>query len=217
MNPSHELQEALDRCPLVAILRGVQPEQALEVGTALVEVGFTIIEVPMNSPSPLKSIRYLSALSDRALIGAGTVTRAGQAQRVRDAGGRLAVSPHTDPVLIQSCKEAGLIAVPGFLTPSEALQALAAGADALKLFPCEIASPSMLGALAQVLPKGIPILAVGGISSTNLHEYGLKGASGFEIGGALYRPDRSMGEILRRARQLLACVEHFPGSAGNGR
>ncbi len=144
----------------------------------------------MNSPSPLKSTRNLSALSDRALIGAGTLTRAGQAQRVVDAGGRLAVSPHIDPDLIQSCREAGLITVAGFVTASEALQALSAGADALKLFPCGIAPPSMLGALAQVLPTGIPILTVGGISSTNLREYELRGASGFGIGSALYRPDR---------------------------
>ncbi|MBX6373903.1 MAG: 2-dehydro-3-deoxy-6-phosphogalactonate aldolase, partial [Acetobacteraceae bacterium] len=156
--------EWLARCPLVAILRGLRPEEAEAVGEALVTAGIAILEVPLNSPEPFESIRRFAArFGERALVGAGTVTRVEEVAEVARAGGRLMVTPHADPALVRAAKAADLIAVPGFFTPGEAFAQLFAGADALKLFPAEAASPAVLKALLAVLPKGTPVLPVGGI------------------------------------------------------
>jgi 2-dehydro-3-deoxyphosphogalactonate aldolase len=195
----------LARCPLVAILRGIRPEEAEPVGEALLETGFSILEVPLNSPEPIESVRRLAArFGDSALIGAGTVTRAEEVAAVAGAGGRLMVTPHADPALVRAAKSAGLIAVPGFFTPGEAFAQIHAGADALKLFPAEAASPAVLRALLAVLPQGTPVLPVGGIGADNLAAWRQAGAAGFGLGSALYRPGMTPAEVAARARNLLA-------------
>jgi len=201
------LGDWLARCPLVAILRGLRPEEAEGVGEALLEAGLVVLEVPLNSPEPIESIRRLAArLGDRALVGAGTVTGAEQVARVAAAGGRLMVTPHCDPALVRAAKAAGLIAVPGFFTPGEAFALLHAGADALKLFPAEAASPAVLRALLAVLPKGTPVLPVGGIGAGNLGPWRAAGAAGFGVGSSLYRPGDAPAVVAERARGLRAAL-----------
>lgn len=195
----------LARCPLVAILRGIRPDEAEPVGEALLGAGFAILEVPLNSPEPIESIRRLAArFGDRALIGAGTVTHAEEVAAVAGAGGRLMVTPHADAALVRAAKSAGLIAVPGFFTPGEAFAQIHAGADALKLFPAEAASPAVLKALLAVLPKGVPVLPVGGIGPDNLAAWREAGAAGFGLGSSLYRPGAAPAKVAARARNLLA-------------
>ena len=153
---SQELQSWLARCPLVAILRGIRPDEAETVGEALIGAGFAIIEVPLNSPAAFDSIGRLSAsLGAKALIGAGTVLDPADVARVKDAGGRLIVMPHGDPVVIKAAKAAGMLCIPGVATPTEAFAALAAGADALKLFPAETLPPAAVKAWLAVLPKPV--------------------------------------------------------------
>ena len=159
----------LDACPVVAILRGVTPEEVEPIGAALIAAGLAIIEVPLNSPKPLESIRRLhAAFGERALIGAGTVTAEDEVAAVARAGARLMVTPHCDPQLVLAARSRGLIACPGFFTPAEAFALLAAGADALKLFPAEAASPAVVKALLAVLPKGTAILPVGGMAAETI-------------------------------------------------
>jgi len=199
--------EWLARCPLVAILRGLRPEEAEAVGEALVTAGIAILEVPLNSPEPFESIRRFAArFGERALVGAGTVTRVEEVAEVARAGGRLMVTPHADPALVRAAKAADLIAVPGFFTPGEAFAQLFAGADALKLFPAEAASPAVLKALLAVLPKGTPVLPVGGIGAGNLAAWQAAGAAGFGIGSALYRPGDTPAQVGERARILRAAL-----------
>lgn len=185
--------------PLIAILRGVRTQEALAIGKALVEIGFEIIEVPLNSPAPLATIETLAAeLGERALIGAGTVTRVSEVTDVQAAGGRLIVSPHCDAAIIQSARRAEMACVPGFLTPSEALTALAAGPDALKLFPADVAPPQLLQTLLAVLPATTRVLPVGGITPQQIEAYRAAGAAGFGLGSALYRPGMTADEVRRR-------------------
>lgn len=201
------LKEWLARCPLVAILRGVRPEEVEAVGEALVGVGITIIEVPLNSPEPLESIRRLSArLGDTALVGAGTVLDPADCARIAAAGGRLVVTPHADPEVVRAAKAAAMIAVPGFFTPAEAFALLKAGADGLKLFPAEAASPAVVKALLAVLPQGTPILPVGGIEAGNMAPWRAAGAAGFGIGSAVYRPGDMPEVVAGKARGLVAAV-----------
>ncbi len=199
----------LARCPLVAILRGITPEEAVPVAAALLEAGFAILEVPLNSPQPFDSIRRMAAFcGDRALVGAGTVTRVEDVAALAGAGGRLMVTPHADPTLVRAAKAAGLLAVPGFFTPGEAFAQLAAGADALKLFPAEAASPVMLKALLAVFPKGTAVLPVGGMGEATIPAWQAAGAAGFGIGSSLYKPGDgadlvgSRGKALRKALGL---------------
>ena len=199
--------EWLARCPLIAILRGIRPEEAETIGGALLEAGFAILEVPLNSPEPIESIRRLAErFGDRALIGAGTVTRAEEVAAVAGAGGKLMVTPHADPALVRAAKSAGLIAVPGFFTPGEAFAQIHAGADALKLFPAEAASPAVLKGLLAVLPKGTPVLPVGGIGADSLAAWRAAGAAGFGVGSSLYRPGDAQAQVAERARNLLAAL-----------
>jgi 2-dehydro-3-deoxyphosphogalactonate aldolase len=191
----------LDQCPLVAIIRGVTPGEAEAIGDALIEGGIRIIEVPLNSPDPLASIeRLANKFGDRALVGAGTVLRAEAVARVRDAGGRIIVSPDTNIDVIAATASAGLVASPGYFTPSEAFAAIRAGATALKLFPAEAASPAVLKAQLAVIPREVPILAVGGIKPDNMRPWLDAGASGFGLGGGLYQPSQSPEETLAKAR-----------------
>jgi 2-dehydro-3-deoxyphosphogalactonate aldolase len=202
-----EVPGFLERMPLVAILRGISPLHAPSVGAALIDAGFLIVEVPLNSPEPFTSIEGLARRFGRdALIGAGTVLEPGQVDRVRDAGGRLVVMPHADAEVVVRAKSLGLGCVPGFATPTEAFRMIAAGADALKLFPAEGASTQVLKSMRAVLPREFPILPVGGISQENLGTWWKAGARGFGIGSALYRPGDDPGVVAERARALVAAV-----------
>jgi len=194
------LEEAIDACPLIAILRGIRPHEAVAIGRALVDVGFTCLEVPLNSPEdPLASIYHLSqALKGKALVGAGTVLQHQQVVEVAKAGGRLIISPHTDPNIIHAAKHKGLHCIPGFNTPTEAFNAIEAGADALKFFPAT--SPSGLKAMMTILPKEIAIFPVGGINVDTMKEYKQAGASGFGLGTTLYQPGDSAEKVAQSAR-----------------
>ena len=195
------LHSYLDQCPLVAIIRGVTPAEAAAIGDALYEAGIRIIEVPLNSPDPLASIEKLAAkFSDRVLVGAGTVLKAEDVGRVRDVGGRIIVSPDTNPDVIAAAAAADLVSSPGYFTPSEAFAAIRAGATALKLFPAEGASPAMLKAQLAVIPRDVPVLAVGGIKPDNMRPWLDAGASGFGLGGGLYQSGQSPEDTLTKAR-----------------
>ncbi|KGB53152.1 KDPG and KHG aldolase [Sphingopyxis sp. LC81] len=195
-----DFASALEQCPLVAILRGIRPEEAAAAGEVLVDSGFTLIEVPLNSPDPLRSINILAgAVGDRAVVGAGTVLSCSQVTDVAAAGGRLIVSPNTDAAVIAATVEAGLASIPGFLTPSEAFAAHAAGATALKYFPAEASSPPILKALKTVLPSDVPVIVTGGITPDKLALWRASGATGFGLGGALYRPGIALGDLKRHA------------------
>lgn len=190
--------------PLVAILRGLTPQEAPAIGAALAEAGFRILEVPLNSPQPLQSIELLArALGDRCLVGAGTVLTPGQVQDVASAGGRLIVMPHADTEVIASAHAMGLRCTPGVATPTEAFAALRAGADALKLFPAEQLPPPVLKAWRSVLPPGTALLPVGGITPERMAVYRQAGAAGFGIGSALYAPGTDAAEVGRRARAFI--------------
>ena len=197
----------LRECPLVAILRGIAPHEAEAMGDALVAAGIRLIEVPLNSPAPLASIEALAMrLGDRAMIGAGTVTASAELVAVRDAGGRLIVSPNADEEVIVETVQAGLVSLPGFFTASEAFTALRAGAHALKLFPAEGAQPAMLKALRAVLPLETPVLPVGGITPELLSLWLEAGAAGFGLGSALYRKGDSAAEVGKRADRFVAAL-----------
>ena len=201
----------LKRWPLVAILRGIKPGEALDVGTMLVEVGFTIIEVPLNSPEPYASIvRLAKRLGDKALVGAGTVTDWEQVTKVADAGGKVIVMPHADERVVEAARRRSLFVVPGFATPTEAFRMIDAGADAIKLFPAEANPPKVLKALRAVLPKDLQILPVGGITPQNLNEYWLAGADGFGLGSALYKPGMTMEQIQQSAADFRSALNGLP-------
>lgn len=190
--------------PLVAILRGVEPDEVIAIGRALIDVGFSAIEVPLNSPEPLRSIAALAeAFGQRALIGAGTVVDADEVRRVAGAGGRLIVMPHGDPAVIRAAKAAGLWCIPGVATPTEALRALAAGADALKLFPAEALPPPVVKAWRAVLPRAVRLLPVGGITPEVLAAYLAAGANGFGLGSALYRTGLGPDTVAHRAKTFV--------------
>ena len=207
MTVSADFRQALETCPLIAILRGVRPQDVEAIGHALVEAGFCIIEVPLNSPDPLSSIEALAKhLGDRALVGAGTVLTPAQVDSVRDAGGRLIVSPNSDPEVIARTVHAGVLSLPGFMTPGEAFGALAAGAHALKLFPADVAGPRMLKALQAVLPSEVPVLAVGGVDVSAVPAWLAAGAAGLGLGSALYRSGMAVDLVARNAREFVSAI-----------
>ncbi|MGL4314676.1 MAG: 2-dehydro-3-deoxy-6-phosphogalactonate aldolase [Sphingomonas sp.] len=196
---------AFARCPLVAILRGVKPDEVVAIGEALVAAGFTLIEVPLNSPDPLDSIaRLATALAGRALVGAGTVLKPAQVDHVAAAGGAMVVSPNSDAGVIAATAAAGMVSLPGCATPTEAFCALDAGATALKLFPAEASSPAALKAMRAVLPPATRLLPVGGITPDAMAGWRAAGAAGFGLGGALYAPGRNAAEVRERAGQFRA-------------
>lgn len=205
MSAKQVLHRYLDQCPLVAILRGVTPQDVESIGDAVCEGGIRIIEVPLNSPDPLKSIELLARkFGESMLVGAGTVLTVDDVRRVRDAGGRIIVSPDTNSEVIAASAEQDLVSSPGYFTPSEAFAALRAGAHTLKLFPAEGGSPSMLKAHLAVLPRDIPVMAVGGIKPDNMRPWLDAGATGFGLGSGLYKPGQSAKETLVKARAYVA-------------
>ena len=205
--PLRTFADWLAPCPLVAILRGVKPSEVVEVAVALRDEGFRIIEVPLNSPDPLASIALLSGrFADSLLIGAGTVLQPDPAAQVADAGCRLVVMPHADTAVIRAAREAGMLAVPGFATPTEAFAALQAGADGLKLFPAEAFAPNALKAMRAVLPRDVPILPVGSVAPAGLQPWWQAGASGFGLGSALYRAGDSAKTVAMNARAFMTAV-----------
>ena len=200
-------QPHFSACPLVAIIRGVRPDEAAAIGDALFDAGIRIIEVPLNSPEPLRSIAALAQrLGDRALVGAGTVLEARQVADVRSAGGHLVVSPNTDPRVIGATVAAGLVSCPGYFTPTEAFTAIAAGAHALKLFPAEAATPALLKAQRAVLPRDLPILIVGSVKPEGMAEWRDAGADGFGLGSGVFRPGDSAAQVLEKARSYVAAL-----------
>ena len=195
------LSRWLEHLPLVAILRGLHPDEAAAIGHALADAGFRVLEVPLNSPQPFESIRRLAdALGDPYLVGAGTVMTPAQVDEVAAAGGRLIVMPHADTAVIRAAKQAGMVCVPGVATPTEAFAALAAGADGLKLFPADQVTHAGLKAWRGVLPNTVPVLPVGGIAPDTMAPWLAAGAQGFGIGSALYAPGVDVDEVARRAQ-----------------
>lgn len=194
------LSDYLSSMPLIAILRGIQPEQALAVGEILLESGFKVIEVPLNSPQPFESIELLAKnFADTALIGAGTVMTVDDVTQVKNAGGGLIVMPHWDENLVTAARRQGLISTPGVATPSEGFAALRAQADGLKLFPAEMLPPKVVKAWRAVFSADTLLLPVGGINVDNMVDYWQAGASGFGLGSALFKADMPLAEIKRNA------------------
>lgn len=199
------LDTYLKDLPLIAILRGVTPDEIVPVGRALYDAGFRVIEIPLNSPQPFESIRRLTAeLGESCLIGAGTVLTEAQVAEVEAAGGRLIVSPNANLAVIRASKAAGLVSAPGVATPSEGFAALDAGADSLKLFPAEQLGPAVVKAWRAVFPKELALLPVGGITPDNMGPYVAAGANGFGLGSALYKPGLTAAQVSANAQAFAA-------------
>jgi 2-dehydro-3-deoxyphosphogalactonate aldolase len=195
------LKNYFNNFPFIAITRGLRPEEAISCCSVLNDTGFTIIENPLNSPDPYRTINILAnKFSDHVLVGAGTVLTVEQVARVRDAGGTLIISPNCDPAVIKATKEYGLLSIPGVSTPTEALSAIKAGADALKLFPAEILPPAALKAMKAILPPETMLIPVGSIDENNWQAYRTVGAAAFGLGSSLYKPGISLTSLKERAR-----------------
>jgi len=201
-------REAMRLLPLVAILRGLKPEEAPAIGEVLVEAGFRLIEVPLNSPQPLDSIAALRQRFPDAVIGAGTVLTAAEVRDVASAGGELVVAPNFDRDVVEETVRLGLASLPGVMTPTEAFAALKAGAHGLKLFPAELASPAVVKAFLAVLPKGTPLIPVGGIGADNMTAWRAAGAAGFGLGSSLYKPGDDAATVKAKAAAILAAWDN---------
>jgi 2-dehydro-3-deoxyphosphogalactonate aldolase len=196
------------RREIIAILRGVTPAEAVDVCTLLVETGITLIEVPLNSPEPLKSISAAAkALAGRAEIGAGTVLTTAEAEQVKAAGGMFVVSPDANEDVIRKTRELGMASYPGVLSPTEAFRAIRAGATGLKFFPAEVLGSKGLKAMKAVLPKDLPVYAVGGANPDNFREYFEAGCAGFGLGSYIFKPGMSLATIGERARAAVAAYD----------
>ncbi len=204
MTPVEKFAHCFRQLPLVAILRGLTPEEAPAVGEALVSAGFGLLEVPLNSPRPLDSIALLAQQHPQTLVGAGTVLTAAQVREVFAAGGQLVVAPNFSAEVVAEAVRLGMVCLPGILTPTEAFAALAAGAHGLKLFPAELASPAALKALLAVLPQGTKMLPVGGVTPHNMAHWRAAGAHGFGIGSALYKPGKAASAVAQSATEFIA-------------
>ena len=205
------LRDYLTPLPLIAVLRGIAPEEIPAVGGALFDAGFRVLEVPLNSPRPFESIRLLArTCGDRCLIGAGTVIDTAGVPRVRDAGGKLIVMPHADTAVVEEAKGLGLVCVPGVATVTEAFAVLAAGADGLKMFPAEALPPAALKAWRAVLPRDALVFAVGGIKPDNMAPYWAAGASGFGTGSNLYAPGADPAAVRKSAAAYAAAFHALP-------
>jgi len=203
-----DLTTAFATNPLIAILRGLRPENALPVSDTLISAGFRIIEVPLNSPDPLDSIHQIAErYGAQAIIGAGTVLNVAQVEAVAEAGGRIIVSPNMNPDVGRAAVQRGLYWAPGVMTPSEAFSALDLGATVLKFFPAELLPPSAIAAMRAVLPQDAVIAAVGGITPDSLASYHAEGVNGFGLGSALFKQDYTPDEIDRRAGEFMKRLE----------
>lgn len=201
------LESWLARIPVVAIIRGVQADEAAEIGAAILEAGVGIIEVPLNSPDPFTSIENLSdALGDQCVIGCGTLLSTEDAQRVADAGGKIAVTPNTDVTVIKRCLELSMVPMPGWATPTEAFAAYHAGARYLKLFPAGTYGAGHISAARAVLPSDSKILAVGGVGAHNAAEWLAAGVNGFGIGSEIYKAGRSATEVYQRTSEIVETI-----------
>lgn len=207
MNALPDFAAAFAAFPLVAILRGVQPDEAVPVAQAIAAQGWTLIEIPLNSPQPLASIEAASAACPQAVVGAGTVLTPAQVRDVHAAGGRLVVAPNFDAAVVRAAVELGMACLPGVTTATEAFAALAAGATGLKLFPAEMIPPTAMKALRAVLPPATLLLPVGGITPDNLAAYRAAGANGFGIGSSLYQPGLEAAAIGERAARFRTAWE----------
>jgi len=204
MNPQQKFAAAMAALPLVAILRGIRPDEASGIGNALVDAGFRIIEVPLNSPQPLQSIQALAVQFPQALVGAGTVLSVKDVVAVHAAGGQLVVAPNFNAAVVTQAVRLGMVCLPGVLSVTEAFAALEAGAAGLKLFPAEMIPPAAVKALRAVIAADIALLPVGGITSRNIAEYRIAGASGFGIGSALFKPGLDAAQVGANARDFAA-------------
>lgn len=206
---NHEkFRNYLADCPIVAILRGITPDEVVPVGRALIAAGIRIIEIPLNSPEPFDSIHRLAKEAGaQAVIGAGTVLNAANVGKVKDAGGQLVVSPNTDIAVIAATVQAQMVSVPGYFSPTEAFAAIHAGAHAIKLFPAEAASPAIVKAQRAVLPSHVPLLVVGGVQAPDVATWLSSGASGFGLGSALYRPGQSASLVHEHAVRFVNALE----------
>lgn len=210
LRPTQKLQQHLQSMPLIAILRGIQSSEVLDIAQAIYQQGWRCIEVPLNSPNALDSIQLLAQkMPADCLIGAGTVLQLGQIKEVAECGGKLIVMPHCDPLQIETARNYGLFSLPGVSTISEAFTALRAGADALKLFPAESVPPGALHAWTSVLPDETLCMPVGGIRTDDMPAYWLAGARGFGIGSQLFRPGDTRQSVTERARQYANSMQHL--------
>ncbi|MSP75938.1 MAG: 2-dehydro-3-deoxy-6-phosphogalactonate aldolase [Rhodospirillaceae bacterium] len=199
-----KFRAAMRELPLIAILRGLKPAEAADIGEVLVEAGFRLIEVPLNSPQPLDSIAALRKRFPQAMVGAGTVLTVADARDVASAGGELVVAPNFDREVVVETLRLGMVSLPGILTPTEAFAALGAGAHGLKLFPAELASPAVVKALLAVLPQGTPLIPVGGIGAGNLGAWRAAGAAGFGLGSSLYKPGDDAATVRAKAAAIVS-------------
>ena len=210
MTTVDKFRAAMRELPLVAILRGLKPAEATEIGAVLVEAGFRLIEVPLNSPQPFDSIAALRQRFSQALVGAGTVLSAADVRDVASAGGERVVAPNFDRDVVAETLRLGMTSLPGILTPTEAFAALGAGAHGLKLFPAELASPAVVKALLAVLPKGTPLIPVGGIGADNLAAWRAAGAAGFGLGSSLYKPGDDAATVRLKAAAIVSAFRRKP-------
>lgn len=208
--PSTAFTRYLEDMPLIAILRGIRPDEAVDLGRELIDAGFRMIEVPLNSPEPFESIAALAdRFGDQALIGAGTVTQPEEVETLKQAGGQLMVMPHADTQVISAGVKAGLDVLPGVMTPTEAFAALKAGAEALKIFPAELVGPSGIKALLSVLPKGTVVAPTGGVMPDNLATFAHAGARGFGLGSGLYKPGNDAATLRQNADAYVAAWQRL--------
>jgi 2-dehydro-3-deoxyphosphogalactonate aldolase len=208
MSAVDDFRSYLAECPLVAIIRGVTPADAEAIAGAICDAGMRIIEVPLNSPEPFESIRIIAEkFGNRVLVGAGTVLDPADVIRVAQAGGRLVVSPNTNTAVIGATVAAGLVSSPGYFTPSEAFEAIRAGAHAIKLFPAEAASPAVVKSQKAVLPREVPLIVVGGVTPESIPGWMAAAADGFGLGGGLYKPGQDSETTLEKARAYVAAVK----------
>jgi 2-dehydro-3-deoxyphosphogalactonate aldolase len=199
------MKQWLDRSPLIAILRGVRPDEVIPICAALEAAGVAIVEVPLNSPNPMESIRLLAEnFGDRLLIGAGTVMTPAQVEEIAGVGGRLIVTPHADPEIVRTAKRLKMFAAPGFFTPAEAFSLLNAGADCIKLFPAEGSNPAALRGMRAIFPPGTLVIPVGGIAPDNIAVWHEAGAAGYGIGSSIYKPGDTAEIVGRKAATLVA-------------
>lgn len=198
-----KLKEYLEKFPFIGIMRGIKPEEVVACASVLTSKGFRIIETPLNSPDPFRSIHLMAeSYGEIALIGAGTVTEVEQVKQVQKAGGKLIVSPNCDPEIIKATKQCGLVSIPGVATPTEAIAAIKAGADALKLFPTEMISPAAVKAMRAILPPETLLIPVGGINTSNWRPYLHAGAAGFGLGSSLYKEKMALDQLEDTAEQF---------------